>query len=188
MNDVVQTLRTFGGILKRLDLVYAVIGGIAVRAYGIPRPTYDIDFTLAITRDRLPELFDAAEHDGYTVADTYRSGWVDSVAEMPLVKVRCYIQGKGVDVDIFLAENDFQREILNRRKLVETPDGDVWLASPEDVVLLKLLANRGRDLSDVNDILFAQGSLDDEYLRRWASWLDIGTRLEEALQLRDETM
>jgi hypothetical protein len=186
MNDVVQTLRDFGGILERLNLTYAVIGGIAVRAYGIPRPTFDIDFTLAIPRERLPEFFNSVEEHGYTVPDSYRSGWVDLVADMPLVKVRCYIQGQGVDVDVFLAENDYQREILARRSLVETPDGDVWLASPEDIVLLKLLASRGRDLSDVNDILFTQGTLDDEYLRRWARWLDISGRLEEAFRLRDE--
>jgi hypothetical protein len=48
MNDVVAALQDLSGIMERLGLTYAVIGGIAVRAYGIPRPTYDVDFMLAI--------------------------------------------------------------------------------------------------------------------------------------------
>jgi arylsulfatase A-like enzyme len=39
------------------------MGGIAVRAYGIPRPTYDLDFTLALPRERLHELYLSAEGD-----------------------------------------------------------------------------------------------------------------------------
>lgn len=182
MNDVVQTLRDLAGILERLGLDYAVIGGIAVRAYAIPRPTFDIDFTLAIPRERLPELFREVEKHGYSVPDSYQTGWVDTVAKMPLVKVRCHLQGHGVDVDMFLAENAFQQEILKRRQWVQTPDGDIWLASPEDVVLLKLLANRGRDAVDVNDILFTQGELDRDYMQHWAQWLDVSDRLEDALR------
>jgi hypothetical protein len=49
MNDVATALRDIANALERLGLKYAVIGGIAVRAYGIPRPTYDVDFTVAIS-------------------------------------------------------------------------------------------------------------------------------------------
>lgn len=186
MSDIVQTLKELAGIMEQLGLTYAVIGGVAVRAYAIPRPTYDIDFNLAIPRERLPELFSAVEKHGYTVPENYHTGWVDTVAKMPLVKVRCYLQGRGVDVDIFLAENAFQQEILKRRQLVETPDGSVWLASPEDIVLLKLLASRGRDTMDVSDILFTQGELDREYMQLWAEWLGVSDRLDEALRQFDE--
>jgi hypothetical protein len=186
MNDVVAALQDLSGIMERLGLTYAVIGGIAVRAYGIPRPTYDVDFMLAIPRDRLAEFYNSVEECGYTVPENHQAGWVDTVAEMPLVKVRCYMQGRSVDVDIFLSETPYQQEILKRRQLIETPDGNVWLASPEDVVLLKLVAHRNRDISDVSDMLFAQGELDRDYLRHWADWLGVSDRLDDALRRSDE--
>lgn len=186
MNDISTALRDVAAILERFGLTYAVIGGLAVRAYGIPRPTFDLDFILAIARERLAELFAALEEAGYTVPENYQSGWVDSVAGVPLVKIRCYLQGQGVDVDVFLAETPFQQEVLARRKLVETPDGQTWLASPEDVVLLKLLAKRSRDLLDVSDILFSQGDLDRDYLHRWAGQLGVQQHLRDALRQYDE--
>jgi hypothetical protein len=39
----------------------------------------------------------------------------------------------------------------------------------------------------VSDILFIQGKLDDEYLRRWASDLGDSTALEEALRTANDT-
>ena len=111
---------------------------------------------------------------------------MDTVAGTPLVKVKCYLRDQGIDVDVFLAETPFQQEILSRRRLVDTPDGQVWLASPEDVVLLKLLAHRPRDISDVTDVLFAQGALDKDYLREWAAKLGVSERLDQAFQAYDE--
>ena len=186
MNDIGVALRDITAVMQRLGISYAVIGGVAVRAYGIPRPTYDLDFTIDISRERLVELFDAVENDGYTVAESDRSGGIDEVAGMPLVKFRCDIQGQGVDVDIFIAEKPFQRELLKRRQRVEMPDGDTWLASPEDILLLKLLAHRPRDLSDIGDILFTQGELDWGYLRRWADLIGVREPLEAVLKQRDE--
>ena len=190
MKEVAETLNELAGVFERFGLPYAVIGGIAVRAYAIPRPTFDVDFTVAVPRARLPEVFAAVEEEGYTAAveeegytvpQSYQSGWVDSVAGMPLVKFRFFVKERGVDADIFLAETDFQKEIVKRRKMVETPDGNVWLATPEDVVLLKVIANRGRDLSDVNDILFTQGQLDDDYMRKWAVELGVEERLRDIM-------
>ena len=50
-----------------------------------------------------------------------------------------------------------------------------------DLILLKLLALRPRDLLDVADILFTQGQLEEAYLRHWAVDLEIRDRLTEAL-------
>lgn len=181
MKELVQTLRDVMRIFERLELPYAVIGGIAVRAYAIPRPTYDVDFTVGVSRERLGEVYAEIEGEGYSVPESYQSGWVDSVSGMPLVKFRFYIKDRGVDADIFLAETDFLKELLTRRRLAETPDGDCWLASAEDLVLLKLLASRPRDLVDVQDVLFTQGQLDEVYMQRWAAELGVVDKLRDAL-------
>jgi predicted nucleotidyltransferase len=181
MMDLARALQDFAALFEELDVAYAVMGGIAVRVYGIPRPTHDVDFTVAIPRSRLGEFYRAAAKLGYTIPDPYLTGWVDRVAGMPVVKARLYLESHGVDIDLFLAESEFQQELLARRRRAQIDHWTVWLVSPEDLILLKLLAGRPRDLADIGDILFTQGQLDEAYLRQWAKQLGVLADLERAL-------
>lgn len=187
MKDLTQSLSEIAGICESLSARYAVMGGIAVRIHGIPRPTHDVDFTVALDRERLADFFQRAIVAGYTVAEPYLRGRVDQVAGMPLVKLRMYLEDHGIDVDIFLAESKFQESLLARRQREDYEGRQIWFVSQEDLILLKLIAGRPRDLVDVQDVLFTQGQLDEAYLRRWAAVLGVTERLEEALrQWRDQ--
>jgi hypothetical protein len=181
MSDLTSTLDLLVAILDRMSVKYALMGGLAVRAYSIPRATLDIDVTLSLDRDRLPELYDALEQQDYAVPEPYRSGWVDEVKGMHLVKLKRYVGGRGIDADLFLAESSYQHELLRRRRLADVEARQLWIAAPEDLVLLKLVSGRPRDLIDVGDVLFTQGQLDVPYMRRWAGKLGIQDDLERAL-------
>jgi hypothetical protein len=157
------------------------MGGIAVRAYAVPRPTYDIDLTITIDRKHLPQLFKQLKKFDYSIPELYETGWVDEVKGLKLLKLRRYLREESLDVDLFLAETDFQSEVMNRRGEVEAEGKTIWLVSPEDLVLMKLLAARPRDLVDVSDILFMQGQLDLRYMRGWAGQLGISAELESKL-------
>jgi hypothetical protein len=57
-------------------------------------------------------------------------------------------------------------------------DGPVWFASPEDVILKKLVYYREggseKHLRDIAGVLKVQGAqLDREYLYQWAKTLDV---------------
>jgi hypothetical protein len=184
MNDLTKALGDVASLFERMEICYATMGGIAVRVYGIPRATYDIDFTLALGRQRLPELYGGLAELGYSVPPSYDSGWVDTVAGMPLVKARIYLEGRGIDIDLFLAESPFQEELLARRRQERLDELAIWFVSPEDLILLKLLSFRPRDVADIGDILFTQGQLDDEHMRQWARRLGVAERLEQVLAER----
>lgn len=181
MTNLAQALRDFVTLFESIGTPYAVMGGIAVRVYGIPRPTHDIDFTLAIDRSRLPELYRALQKLGYTVAEEYLRGSVDEGAGMPLVKARLYLENRAIDIDVFLSESRFQEQVLSRRRREQIEDTTVWLVSPEDLILLKLLAHRPRDIANIGDILFTQGQLDEEYMRSWAKELGVLEKLDKVL-------
>jgi hypothetical protein len=182
MKSLSDVLRDIVEVCQQHQLDYAVMGGLAVRVHGIPRPTYDVDITVAATGPELNLLLNGLESRGYTVPEPYRQGWVDRVAEMPVVKVRCQLEsGFGIDVDLFLAESEFQQRLLSRAQTAESESGPIKIVSPEDLILLKLIANRPRDLGDIQDILFVQGSLDQTYLQTWAKRLNISDRLHSVL-------
>ena len=181
MSDLPKVVEEFVTLFDQNGVEYALMGGIAVRVYGIPRPTYDVDFTAAIPRDKLPQFYELVEKAGYTVPEAYRSGWVDQVAGMPVVKFRLYLEGQGVDVDLFLAETLYQQELLRRRRREEIDGVTAWLVSPEDLILLKLVAGRPRDRADIGDVRFVQGELDETYMRQWAVELGVAVALEQLL-------
>lgn len=110
-------------------------------------------------------MFAAITERGYSVPEQYTRGWVDSVGGMPLVKVRLFLDGRAVDADIFIAETDFQREVIARHVTADVEGRSVKLVSAEDLILFKLIASRPRDLIDIQDVLFTQGELDEPYLR-----------------------
>lgn len=172
-DELVTPFQDFVELFERLGIPYALIGGLAVSVHGIPRPTHDLDFTISLDRGRVQVLFEAAAELGYTVSDEFTKGWVDQVGGMPLVRVRQWLRGRSVDIDIFLAETRLQASLLARRSRLEVDGVPVWVVSPEDLILLKLIASRPRDIGDVMDIFLAQGQLDEEYLRKWASELNL---------------
>ena len=98
-----------------------------------------------------------------------------------MLKLRRFIGEESLDVDLFLAESEFQSDVMTRRIRAEAEGRTVWLVTPEDLVLLKLIAGRPRDLGDVTDVLFMQGELDKGYMRRWADELGVRQKLDDAL-------
>ncbi|MEZ6061324.1 MAG: DUF6036 family nucleotidyltransferase [Planctomycetaceae bacterium] len=182
MSPLSQAVLDFVDLFESRAIQYAIMGGLAARAHGMPRATFDVDFTISVERDDLPSLFDAAEDLGYTIPAAYRAGWVDQVSGMPLVKLGVAIADRSVDVDVFLAESPYLREVIKRRCREVIDTGHVWLVSPEDLIVLKVLSGRPRDRIDVQDVLFMQGELDRRYMRHWAEQLGVLPRLESALQ------
>ncbi len=184
MSDLSSLLHEFAELFDRLGVPYVVMGGWAVRLYGLPRPTYDIDFTITIAREQLENLYEAAREAGFSVPEQFASGWVDTVGGLPLVKFRLFVEGRTIDIDVFIAESEYQQAIMERRLEHEVAGKHAWFVSPEDLVLLKLIASRKRDLADIEDILLARPELDETYMRRWAEPLGVEKELEEVLAER----
>jgi hypothetical protein len=175
-------------VLSSLDAVsipYLIMGGFAVRAVGIPRPTYDADLTVDPPEGALQRLFDRLEQDGFMIPDEFRKGFRDSLLGMAKVKVQKFAEQHVWDVDLFLVTTPYQRAAFARRRSVPFMGADRWMITSEDLVLHKLLANRRKDLLDVEEILKVQVSLDRAYLRDWAARLGITDRLEAMLREAD---
>lgn len=180
IRDVQDVLFEVVDTLGSLGIDYALMGGLAVRFYAMPRPTQDVDLNLATTPDESVELLQELDKAGFDVPDAYAAGWADRVAEMPIVKVKRFLGHRSIDIDLFLTASAFQRSMMDRRREFTYEGRPLWLVSPEDLVLLKLVADRPRDRIDVQDLFFALGDLDDAYLDLWAEKLRVTEKLATA--------
>jgi len=79
-----------------------------------------------------------------------------------------------ISADFLFADNEFARQALQRKERVSLADAAVNIATPEDLILLKLLSGREQDRLDAAKVLEIQAvRLDKKYLTSWAAKLGI---------------
>ena len=178
---VVEAVREILAFLDRRSIGWAVLGGLAIRVLALPRPTFDVDVIVGVGADQVGVVARAAEDAGFVVDDAYRRGYCDTLAGQSKFHVHASQGARLIRIDLFVLGSEFERSVFERRVQCESDLGALWVVSPEDVLLLKLLADRPRDRADVADLLLVVGTLDMGYVRDWASHLGVTERLRVAL-------
>lgn len=149
-------------VFRKNRISYAVIGGYAVAAWGEARATRDVDL-LCNTQDldHIKRLFTSAN-----LEFEHRSGDADDPIS-DVVRLQVGTPGTPYEVDILAGIRGAPGGILQRARSVPIEDLVVSVASPEDVIILKLLGGSARDLEDVRSIISAQsGKLDRSLIQR----------------------
>jgi len=146
---------------------YMIYGGLAAGLWGEPRYTEDVDIVIFVPERHAFKFLRAAAKAGFAVDEDLAiqqiqvSGW----ARLPLSEAK-----SPWHLDLTLGDSPFDRSALGRRKEVTLFGRKVWVASPEDLVIYKLVSARDRDNLDITGIVKRQKPLDLAYLRKWAAW------------------
>ncbi len=153
--------------LSEAGVSYAVIGAHAVNVWLEPRFTADIDLTVHAGPEALQRIEDVLHRAGLTRTLAHGS-------ELPSGPdfVRFASDDGNLVLELQAAKTDLQREVLRR---AVTADG-VSVATPEDLIILKLIADRPKDRVDLLGLV-ALPELDWSYVEAWAAAWDIGDRL-----------
>jgi hypothetical protein len=183
---VVQKL---AAAFEALGIEYMVGGSIASSIHGIPRFTQDVDLVARFgSEPPIEELVRCLENEFYVDADMIR----DAITHRSSFNVIYLVTM--TKADVFVPEETAWKESewSRRRREPIGSEGDsapVMVASPEDMVLQKLLWYRmtgersDRQWGDVQGILKVQGeALDFAYLRHWAAELELTPLLTQAFE------
>jgi hypothetical protein len=150
-------------LLARFDDRGIVIGGIAASLLGKPRLTADIDAVILLSVDGLPNLIKAAAQEGLEPRMT------DAKEFARRNRVLLLRHGEsGVNVDISLGMLPFEVEAVERSVAYKIGALTVRLPTPEDLIILKAVAHRPKDLLDIQAIIETQPELDKARIERWA--------------------
>jgi len=144
------------------DVRGLVIGGLAVALLGRPRVTRDVDALVWLAEDRWAAFLDAGRAFGFLPRQP------DALAfarEARVLLVRH--QPTGIDVDVALGCLPFEEEAVARATVVQVAGVSVPLPTPEDLVIMKAVAHRERDLLDIEGLVAAHPDLDVRRVRRW---------------------
>lgn len=140
--------------LEHLGLPYCITGSVAASVYGEPRLTADIDVVLLVRAADIPRLRAAFPESGYYVPpdETLRL----EVARGARGMFNLIHHASQFKADVYVASRDpLHAWALEHRRRIALPEGDIWIAPPEYVILRKLeyLREGGQD-KHVRDIRF----------------------------------
>jgi predicted nucleotidyltransferase len=158
----------FEGIaaLDELGLRYAVVGGLAIGVWAVPRATRDVDLYAELPLALRPGLEAALVSRGFDVPAMAEELSRYGVFRSKLRKERVFL-------DIFDGTGPLGEAILQRRKQLSIGGRVIWFVSAEDLAVLKAFSDRQRDLEDLVALLaLPEGTLDLGYVDRWARLLD----------------
>jgi hypothetical protein len=152
-------------VADRLDhhgLAYAIGGAIALGFYAVPRATVDVDINIFVP---------PADGLSAALSALTEAGFVPNEGDAAL-HARANAEGQfrgsigGLRVDVFVPAIAYYAELADRRRQVVLLGRPAWVLGPEDLVVLKLMFFRRKDLADVEALLRDQGvSVDRTFIR-----------------------
>jgi hypothetical protein len=158
----ISPLEAVNRLLTRFDDRGVVIGGIAVNLLGKPRLTADIDVMLILSIRDLPSLIAYADAEGFVVLPENVEAFVRQTRVLPLRHAP-----SAIGVDISLGILPFEIEIVERSQIYTVGQLDIRLPTPEDLVILKAVANRAKDWEDIRAVIVSQSNLDWDRIESW---------------------
>jgi hypothetical protein len=133
------------GFLEAQGSHYAVIGGVALVAYGLPRTTLDLDFIVESSSQ--DDLIRFLESRGYETLHRSR-GYSNHQHPDPLWG----------NLDFVYASGETSRELFAASRTRTGPGGlQIPVPKPEHLAAMKVIAMKndpGRELQDMADIRF----------------------------------
>jgi hypothetical protein len=175
-------------VFDRLGITYMLVGSIASSAYGEPRLTLDIDLVADLRVSDVDPLCDSFPDAEFYVS---RAAAREAVARTNQFNIIHPSSGNKIDVIVARQDEWGMSQLARRRKEWILPDLKGYAASPDDVILGKLLYYREggseKHLRDIVGILHVSAKeVDREYVGRWAEKLGVEDAWQTVLDRLDE--
>jgi hypothetical protein len=170
-------------VLQECDVPCMLTGSLAGAYYALPRSTQDVDLVLDVTVEQLRDLVQRFRARGLYVSETAAEEALRTRGQFNVIDARA-----GWKVDLIIRKDRaFSVEEFSRRRPAMVVGVNVALATPEDLILVKLewgrLGDSDRQRTDVLQLVEARwDTLDREYVRTWATQLGLRAEWESILQ------
>ena len=143
--------------LEKREIRYLVIGGVAVNLYGYSGITKDLDLMISFEKENVDKFIELVNYLGYKpklpvdlneLADSEKREYWKKEKNMQVFSVR-NPDDEFEYIDVMIQDYvDFEKAYKNRKILADDKIS-VSVISVDDLISLKEIAGRGRDLLDL---------------------------------------
>lgn len=162
--------------LAASEVPHAIVGGVAASLHGKPRVTKDVDLVALAEDSTWSALLEAARKQKIQPRIQAPLDFAKTTRVLLLVH-----KPSAIEIDLSFGMLPFEREVVERAVQRKVKAVSFSLATAEDVVVMKALALRPRDVVDIEGILDAVPDLDLERVRKIVSQLSAALEGEDHL-------
>jgi len=155
LRDLVEWLNAF-------PVRGVIIGGVAASILGRPRATQDVDAVVLIDDARWSDFLASGEQFGIS---SRRPDVLEFARRSRVLLLRH--ESTGIQLDISIGALPFEIEMIDNAHTLNIGGIPIPLPSAEDLIILKSVAHRPKDLADIEGILEAIPKLNLNRIRRW---------------------
>lgn len=184
--DITGFIKLILEALKASKVDYMIGGAIAEWAWGEPRATQDLDVVINLPIKSIGKFSKELEkRDMLVPANIILDAIAEDRGDIPLNAIHMH---SGLKADLYLMrEGDALRQSAFQRRILiyyGSPIGKVYVHSPEDLILYKLMclgmSGQPKHARDIAAILKAnRDKLEFEYIEVWVVQLGLGSTWKE---------
>jgi hypothetical protein len=161
-------------VLDQYQIPYMLSGSIAMGLYTVPRMTRDIDFIIHLQAKDVDLFVSSFKEEFYCDKDV-----IKEAIEGPVKMFNIIDHATGYKADfVVLRQDPFRQEEFNRRLGVTYFEKTIYVVSPEDLLLSKLIwiqdFQSAIQMEDIKN-LTAVNNLDWDYISKWVKQLNLRT-------------
>jgi hypothetical protein len=158
-----EPLESLQRLLSRFNERGVIIGGAAVSILGKARYTEDIDAMFLLSIKDIPQLLKEASEEGIEPR-------IDNAAEFArksrVVLLKHVISN--TNIDLSLGVLPFEQEMVERSVIHQVDAAlQLRLPTPEDLIILKAIAHRPKDMEDIRILAGKYQNLDISRIEMW---------------------
>ncbi|MBI5234885.1 MAG: nucleotidyltransferase [Deltaproteobacteria bacterium] len=157
-----DVLRDIAAWFKEANVPGIVIGGIAVSILSRPRVTRDVDSLILLNDEEWEGFIKLGARFGFVP----RLQGVMDFARKSRVLLMKHSKAD-IDIDISVGALPFEVESVERAVWIDVGGVSLPLPSPEDLIIMKAIAHRPIDMTDIHSILDVHPDIDFSRIRRW---------------------
>lgn len=176
LSPLLAALRDLVAWLQSMEIQGVIIGGVAASILGRPRMTRDIDVMV---------LLDEGYWDKFLI-DGAKFGFVPRLTDCLKFARKSRVllvrhKPSEINVDITFGALPFEKEAVNRAVWLDIKKIHLPLPVPEDLIIMKAIAHRPRDLADIESILDVYPKLNLRRVRQWVKEFSKAIEMPEIL-------
>ena len=158
-------------VLNESNIPYMLSGSVAMSIYIVPRATRDFDFIIHLEEKNIDRFIQHFQEGYYCDKDSIQ----DAVKRRSLFNIIDHASGFKADF-VVLKDEPFRQEEFNRRKKVDFFDKTIFVVSPEDLLISKLIwiqdFQSPQQMEDIKNLKVIE-QLDWQYIKKWVDKLKL---------------